>query len=261
MRFIHKILAVGWVLVTYFSRGIAVLIGTREPLKRRKLLLQNLVIAAKGLLRALDISVKITNPDKLSLLAKRNHLIVTNHISYTDIIVLASLHPMLFITSKEMRNTPFLGQITQLGGSLYTDRRHISALKNDLQEITDVMKEGFDLALFPEGTSYNGEIVHPFRKSLFESAIQSATPVLPMCIKYLSIDHEPFSKVNRDKVCWYGDMAFFPHFPNMLKLKYIQVEITILDEIPIEEGMDRQKLSDMTFEVINSKFNQYPPLR
>jgi len=248
-------------LIRFFVSGIYVLCVNRDKTRRRQKLMLNIAHTAKQLIRIMGFKVTVTNPEKLSILTERNHLIVTNHVSYMDIPILASIHPMLFITSIEMKSTPFLGQITQLGGSLYTDRRHISALKEDLIKITEVMKEGFDLALFPEGTSFNGDYVHPFRKSLFESAIQSQTPVIPMCIRYITIDGKPFSLSNRDLICWYGDMAFFPHFPIMLKLKEIRVEVTIFDEVPIEKDMERQKLSDMTFDIINNKFNQYPPLR
>jgi lyso-ornithine lipid O-acyltransferase len=255
-----KFAAICRALISFSIRGLIIQIMVHDTRKKRIQLANNTAKAGKDLVRILGFKLKIVNPEIIPTLSLHNHLFIANHISYTDIMVLASLYPMLFITSREMGNTPFLGQLTHLGGSLYTDRRHIATLKNEINAITAVLSEGFNLGLFPEGTSYNGDTVHPFKKSLFESAIRSKTPIQPICIKYISIDGKPFDLSNRDQICWYGDMAFVPHFPNLMKLKEIVVEITLLNEIPIEEGMDRQQLSDLTFNKINEVFQKYKPL-
>jgi lyso-ornithine lipid O-acyltransferase len=256
----QKIIAFCWGLIKFAFRGLYIHLFIRDSQKKLILLTDNTSKASKELIHILGFKLNIINPGIIVNLSKRNHLFVANHVSYTDILISASVFPMLFITSREMGNTPFLGQITKLGGCLYTDRRHIATLKKEVNQITQVLRDGFNLALFPEGTSHNGDTVHPFKKSLFESAIKSQTPIQPICIKYISIDGKPFGLSNRDQICWYGDMAFIPHFPNMLKLKEIVVEVTLLDEIPIEEGMGRQTLSDLTYNKIMDVFKTYPPL-
>lgn len=260
MTFYRKLILIIFELLRFALRALIIILLNHDSHQRRILLMHNTARTGRGLVRILNYKIHIINPEIKTTFSKHNHLFVANHVSYMDIPVLSSIHPMLFITSTDMGKTPFLGQITQLGGSLYTDRTRIATLRNEVNVIADALKEGFDLSLFPESTSYNGEIVHPFKKSLFEVAIRSKIPVQPICIKYISIDGEPFSVANRNKICWYGDMAFVPHFPNMLKLKEIKVEVTLLDEIPIEDGMDRQTLSDLTFKKINEIFQTYPPL-
>jgi lyso-ornithine lipid O-acyltransferase len=260
MTYFLKLCTVLLELIKFACRALSINLLTRGPHKRRTQLMHNTARTGKDLVHILGLKLHIVNPELISNFSKRNHLHVANHVSYTDIPILSSIYPMVFITSTDMGKTPFLGQITQLGGSLYTDRTRIATLRNEVNVIADALKEGFDLSLFPEGTSYDGEYIHPFKKSLFEAAIRSKTPIMPMCIKYLSIDGEPFGIKNRDKICWYGDMDFFPHFPNLLKLKEINVEITLLDEIPITDDMNRQTLSDITFQKINEVFMAYPPL-
>jgi 1-acyl-sn-glycerol-3-phosphate acyltransferase len=154
-----------------------------------------------------------------------------------------------------MEKTPFLGQITKWGGSLYTNRKQFANLKQEIEQISDVLKEGSNLVLFPEGTSFMGDTVHPFKKSLFEAAILSKVPIQPVCIKYQTIDDMPVDESNRDEICWYGDMAFVPHFPNLLKHRKFTAQITVLEEIPITPNMDRQEVSDLTFQAILQAFN------
>jgi lyso-ornithine lipid O-acyltransferase len=260
MTYLFKLLVVCSILIKFSLRALFINLTTHDPHTKRKRLMLNTSKTGKELVHIFGFKLHIINPEKIKNFSKRNHLIVANHVSYTDIPVLSSIYPMVFITSTDMGKTPFLGQITQLGGSLYTDRTRIATIRNEVNILSQALEDGFDLSLFPEATSYNGEIVHPFKKSLFEAAIRSKTPILPLCIKYVSIDGKPFSLSNRDLICWYGDMAFFPHFPKLLTLKEVIVEITLLDEIQIEDGMDRQTVSDLTFQKISEVFEKYPAL-
>ncbi len=260
MTYFLKLIAAIFEIIKFTCRALTINLSTHNAHKKHILLMQNTSRTGKALVRIIGFKLHIINPGIISNFSKHNHLFVANHVSYMDIPILASIYPMIFITSTDMGKTPFLGQITQLGGSLYTNRTRIATLKNEVSKITAALQDGLDLSLFPEGTSFNGETIYPFKKSLFEVAIRSKTPIQPICIKYLSIDGKTFGLANRDQVCWYGDMAFVPHFPNMLKLKEIKVEITLLDEIPIEEGMDRQILSEMTYQKIMDVFKTYPSL-
>lgn len=97
----------------------------------------------------------------------RNCLIVSNHLSYIDILIFSSLFKSLFVTSVEMKNTPFLGFVTRLGGCLYVERRSRANLKNEILELTNALLQGFNIGIFPEATSTNGEMVLPFKSPLY----------------------------------------------------------------------------------------------
>jgi lyso-ornithine lipid O-acyltransferase len=260
MTYFLKLLKVCWEIIKFFVRGLSIHLFIGDTHYKRLLLMKNTASTGTELIQIIGIKLNIIHPEIKANFSKHNHLFVANHVSYTDIPILASIRPMIFITSTEMANTPFLGQITKLGGSLFTDRRRIATLKSEIYDMTRTLRSGFDLSLFPEGTSFNGETIHPFKKSLFEAAIQSEKPIQPICIKYTTIDGKPFGLANRDKICWYGDMGFIPHFPNLLKLKEITVDVTFLQEIPITKNMDRQYLSDLTYNSIMDVFKTYPPL-
>jgi 1-acyl-sn-glycerol-3-phosphate acyltransferase len=177
------------------------------------------------------------------MLKDKNYLAIANHVSYTDIIMLASLENFVFITSVEMGKNIFLGSITRLGGCLFTDRKKFVSLPKEIEKFADTIKEGFKVMLFPEGTSTNGDTVKEFRKSLFQVAFLADCPVLPICVRYKTLDGKPIDVSNRDLVYWYGDMEFAPHFMNLLG-RTLEAEIDILDPIYSLSNKTRQTLSN-----------------
>lgn len=155
----------------------------------------------------------------------RSALVVGNHLSYLDILILAGHMRLCFVTSVEMKETPFLGHITFFGGCLYVERRSKENLSAEIKEITRALQEGHNVVVFPEATSTNGEAVLRFRSPLFQSAIDAGAPVLPIAINYTKIDGAPVTLRNRDRVCWYGDMTFHGHFTDIITAKSIEVQV------------------------------------
>lgn len=161
--------------------------------------------------------------------------IVSNHLSYLDILVLCAQFPTAFVTSVEIRETPFLGLITKLGGCLYVERRNRENLSNEIKELTLALQKNIPVTVFPEATSTNAESVLRFKRPLFQASPDSSVPVSPVCINYLKIDGKHFDLSNRDSVCWYGDMGFISHLWNLMGKNDVLVELRLLSEIPAAE--------------------------
>jgi 1-acyl-sn-glycerol-3-phosphate acyltransferase len=143
---------------------------------------------------------------------RRPALIVSNHLSYLDVLLIAGRFPGCFVTSEEVRRTPFLGHVTALAGCLFVERRSRASLGRETRSISDALKSGLDVILFPEGTSTCGETVLRFRRPLFQAALDAAADVLPVCLVYTSLDGRVLDGHNRDRLFWYGDMGFAGHF-------------------------------------------------
>lgn len=154
-----------------------------------------------------------------------NALIVCNHLSYLDMMVLASVRPSVFITSVDMGQVFFLGTMAEIGGSLFIERRNRSRINYDVDQIVSKLQEGFDVTLFPEGTSTNGEGVLPFKKGLLGSAALAGRPILPVTLRYFKIDQKRLSSANRDIVCWYGEMPFLSHFLKLMSVRSVYVDL------------------------------------
>lgn len=182
----------------------------------------------------------------------RGKLIVCNHMSYIDVLVLFRSYPALFITSKDIERTPVLGQITSLAGCFFTERKkELRTPEAALAEVTLMKKrlsEGFNIFLFPEGTSSDGSKILPFKAHFFQLAVESKSAVCPLMIKYLG--------ENRKLAPWYGNMDFVPHFLNVCKEKEFSVSVHRMNQIS-SFNKDKFQLKDETEILIRESYEKY----
>ena len=207
---------------------------------------------SRRVLKSMDIEVEVN--DEFDYLLKDNALIVCNHMSYLDILVLSSIYPSCFITSMEMKKTPVLGQLCDLGGCVYVERRNKNKLGEEIKEITQALNRGLNVCFFPEATSHNGEELLRFRKPLFNAARYAHKKVLPICLNYEELDGEGFHVDNRDLVCWYGDMGFLPHMWNLCGAKKVKVSLKFLEPISNPQNFHSRDLAAKTQEMVREHF-------
>lgn len=206
------------------------------------------------LVKSLGINVSLTGRvDALS--GHKNYLILSNHLSYLDIFIIFSFFPASFIASvDEVRETFLLGRITELSGGFFVERRSRSGLRAEIEAIADLLKMGLNVALFPEGTTSNGEGVLPFKTPLISIAQKAGAEILPLCIRYRKIDGKEIDAGNRDLVYYYGDMEFFTHYFKMLTVKSIDAELKVLDPIDPRSGRSRKEIANSAFNAISSAY-------
>jgi 1-acyl-sn-glycerol-3-phosphate acyltransferase len=193
------------------------------------------------LARILGLKVTLAG-EAAALLASHPKLIVANHLSYLDVLAFSMHFRSSFVTSLEVKNTVFLGEIVTAAGCLFVDRKDRRNLGTEVTELTEAMQDGLNVAIFPEATSTNGDEVIRFRRPLFSAALQANVPIVPVSINYLSVNGEPVSSQNRDLVCWYGDMDFFPHFMKLFGGKGVEVELRV--GRPLSPEGDPQSLAE-----------------
>ena len=141
-------------------------------------------------------------------------LIVSNHLSYLDIVIASAATPCSFVAKQEIREWPVFGTLAQLGGTIFLDRESRASAWEAADRMTERLEAGVSMLFFPEGTSTDGGEVIRFHSTLFESAIETGLAVTPTAIFY-----EPRSPgvLERD-VCWFGDESFLPHLLQVLGL-------------------------------------------
>ncbi|MBU6154465.1 MAG: 1-acyl-sn-glycerol-3-phosphate acyltransferase [Bdellovibrionales bacterium] len=170
----------------------------------------------------------------------RSGLIVSNHLSYVDVLVLSRVAPFLFITSMEVKNSFGLGLITRLGGCLFVERRSRNHLKAESNSIQEVLSARIPVVLFPEGTSSQGSEVLPFRPALFQSAIDARVPVHLFQISY-----------DDECVPYHGEHLFLPHLLQLCSRKRIRANLQYLGRIS-SESVDRKTLANLAESRIRS---------
>jgi 1-acyl-sn-glycerol-3-phosphate acyltransferase len=223
--------------------------------RRRRLLTRNTSYFSRQVLRVLGIRARYRKRGRHPV-PDRSSLIVANHVSYIDILAIASLRPSVFITSIELRNTFPLGMLARFGGSIFVERRNPAGLKQEIRDIENVLRSGSSVVLFPEGTTSDGETVLSFRNSLFTAATATGVPVLPLCLRYRRINGKRITKESRESVYYHGKTTFSAHVPRLLALRSVHMDCILLDPIETRHGMTRKELAAKSHDLIKSEYHR-----
>ncbi|WEJ20752.1 1-acyl-sn-glycerol-3-phosphate acyltransferase [Pseudomonas sp. SD17-1] len=126
-------------------------------------------------------------PFKVTVIGNRPQqpmLWVSNHVSWTDIPLLGMLAPMSFLSKAEVRQWPVAGWLALKAGTLFI-RRGGGDSQLLRQQIARHLQQACPVLIFPEGTTTDGRSLRTFHGRLLASAIDTATPVQPVAVRYL----------------------------------------------------------------------------
>jgi 1-acyl-sn-glycerol-3-phosphate acyltransferase len=148
--------------------------------------------------------------------------LVSNHLSYIDIVVLASHLRCSFIAKKDVSRWPVIGLLCRSIGTLFInreDRRDIARVNGQVER---ALAEERGVVLFAEGTSSEGATVLPFKPGLLEPAARAGFAVSYATLSYRVPDDETPVYLS---VCWWGDMTFVKHLFGLLRLREINATL------------------------------------
>ena len=207
----------------------------RNKVKRQKIVSSLIKFLSKNLMRVMGVKIEAKGLEHLK--KKENYLIVSNHVSYTDITLIhLFIKNNRFITHYEWQeNNPFLNLIITKAGVYFIERRNLKNIRKELRDATNILKQGLHLVFFPEGTSTDGSKILPFHPPFFATAIQAQKAVLPICINYKKVNNTPLTAKNYNLICWYDpQVSFLTHLLKVLQFKSIEAEILFLPPINTE---------------------------
>jgi len=150
----------------------------------------------------------------------RRGLLVSNHLSYLDILAIAAAAPAVFVSKADVRRWPLFGWLASLGGTVFIERERRTHVGEVNREIQSALDEGALVVVFPEGTSSDGGTVLPFRSSLLEPALRGGHGIATAWIHYELPDGDA-----KTEVCYWGDHTFFPHLLNLLGKKSVRATL------------------------------------
>ncbi|MDX1384769.1 MAG: lysophospholipid acyltransferase family protein [Thermoanaerobaculia bacterium] len=164
--------------------------------------------------------------------------LVTNHLSYVDVLALAACTDCYFVAKLEIRAWPLFGVLCRSVGTIFVDRESRRDVLRVNGMIGKVLEQGYGVVLFPEGTSTQGYEVAPFRSALFDYPIRSDTAVRAGALTYRGRAGDPPANL---ALCWWGNAPFLPHAWQLLGLRGFDVEVSFSDAA-LRAG-DRKSLS------------------
>ncbi len=176
--------------------------------------------------------------------------LVSNHLSYVDILVLAASVRGVFVSKSEVRRWPGIGVLATLFGTIFLDRTRTRDALRVLETFDRVVAAGVGVVVFPEGTSTAGEGVGPFHAALLEWAARREFPVHTVALRYETAPPDPPA---HEAICWWGDMTFLPHVARLCTLRRSRATVRFAPEVI--RRPDRRALADEARSAVLARFH------
>ncbi|MDQ8729068.1 lysophospholipid acyltransferase family protein [Bradyrhizobium sp. LHD-71] len=178
-------------------------------------------------------------------------LILANHASWLDIVVITALTPAVFVAKKEVAGWPIFGWLAKLQRTVFIDRERRHRTGAATQEIAERLVGGDAVVLFAEGTSSDGNRILPFRSALIGAlhhALGSSThhdrvTVQPLSLAYVNLNGLPLGRTFRSRVAWYGDADLVPHLVRVCAAGAVDVTVSWGEPVSYDMSADRKEIA------------------
>ncbi len=203
----------------------------------------------KGLLTLFGISLKIYGRAN-----KKGTLFISNHTSYLDIIILGSKLGGKFVAKSEISNWPIINFVVKLGKTIFINRKEILKSRNQVNILSKNLRNGFNVILFPEGTSNDGTQILPFKSSLFgivEISENRIFELQPVSINYTGFDGLPVNRIFKQFYAWYGSVDLAPHAWKLMGLGTCEITINFHDALEFSRFKSRKSASKYCYDIIS----------
>jgi 1-acyl-sn-glycerol-3-phosphate acyltransferase len=215
-------------------------------LSNRWEIINRLTCSFTYLLRTI-LNIKVTVAGDAEQIEEGRTVIISNHLSYVDGIVLGSIFPVVFVSKREVKKWPVIGLWATLCGTIFINRQRKDQVGLLVVEMSRKLNEGATILLFPEGRATNGERMLPFQTAPLAAPLRNRSIIVPVTLVYKCVDDKAVSKGNRDLIYCYDDMDFMPHFWKLLRLRSIEAVVTVQPKIECSRYEDnsagRKKLA------------------
>lgn len=199
------------------------------------------------LCRLLRVSVRVEG----TIRHDQPMLILSNHVSWIDIVVLSAVLPLSFIAKREVGGWPVFGTLARLQRTVFVNREQRSKTRQTNQELGQRLSNGDAMVLFAEGTTSDGLRILPFRSPLVGAARQALLDghpeetilIQPVCILYTHRNGLPLSRADMPHIGWYGDMELLPHLTSVITAGPLDVQIAFGQPIAYTTDSDRKQIT------------------
>ena len=184
-------------------------------------------------------------------------LYVTNHISWADIPLLASMLDADFVAKADISEWPLLGRLARRLNPVFVARDCRKGARQQADAIRQRLSAGRSVVLCAEGTTSVGDTVLPFRSTLFEAA-DAAVAIQPLAIRYCGTDGERLSSERMREVAWIDDDDLLN---GALRVARERTLAQVMFLPPVGAIPDRKLLAQAIWAVVEAAYHSGTPCR
>lgn len=155
-------------------------------------------------------------------------LLIANHFGWIEILALFGHMDCTFIAKREVAHWPIVGWIARRYGVIFVDRGRKRDLLRAIPAVTEALRQGRRVLLFPEGTTGEGRVLLPFKSALVEAAVQGQAPVVPVAVSASA------AGADVQALCWVGGETLIGNLPRLMALSGAAVTLTVGTPLPVQ---------------------------
>lgn len=190
-------------------------------------------------LKLLGISVEVMGAVEITT-SNPSRLLVANHISWLDPLVIQTLQHSIFVAKQEVSHWPVVGRIAKGCEVVFVNRGSPSSTRKMVQSMTDALQKNMCIAGFPEGTSTEGHAVGFFHSNLFEVAVANACEVIALSLRY----KDQATQTMSIEPAFVGDIGFLQSLHRVICAPPIVVQVIVSEPIA-PHGHTRRTLAQL----------------
>ncbi len=202
---------------------------------------------AKNVLQILNIQVQCDE----FLPGAGAGLLVANHISWLDILVIQSLAPGVFVAKSEVRRWPLIGSMALACDTIFVERSSGKSARAMIDDSMVAMGQGYSVIAFPEGTSSDGSDLGIFHANIFEGAIKARTCAQPVTLRYVNSNNN----LPHDAAPFIGDMTLVSSLRKIMATSTIRAKVHIGESIQ-SAGHTRKSLANQAHQSIRRELTR-----
>jgi 1-acyl-sn-glycerol-3-phosphate acyltransferase len=220
-----------WTILTKFSNA------THEQRS------QHVAAWSKRFLELLGVAVHVQGQP----IQKGPLMVVINHVSWLDILVMLTAQPVCFVSKSEVKHWPLIGWLATNAGTLYIERANRRDALRVVHQVADGLRAGQLIAVFPEGTTSDGKQLLPFHANLLQAAISAGSPIQPVALRFLEAD----GSLSMSPV-YIGDDTLLSSVWRMLRADPVTASLDFLPSMSTD-GLDRRVLATNLQAIISAR--------
>jgi len=166
-------------------------------------------------------------------------LLLSNHISWLDIVVINAARPSRFVAKSDIRHWPVIGRLVEGSGAVFIEREKRRDAMRVVHHVAERLRAGDVVAVFPEGTTGDGCGLLPFHANLLQAAVVTDAPAWPLGLRYS--DARDGSR--HDAPTYVGDTTLVASLWRTLRQTGLQAEVR-WGEPDTAQGRDRRTWSE-----------------
>lgn len=163
-------------------------------------------------------------------------VLVSNHRSYIDSIMVPSPHPLVFVAKHEVKSWPLIGWGGSTMRTIWVKRSDPNSRRETRREVQRRIESGMSIIIFPEGTTHRGPELLEYRMGMFKMCADGGFPIFPIAMEY-----------RHQSVAWVADDLFIPHAFKIFGHRNVDVALRFGE---VQQGDDpvelRERIVDWT---------------